>query len=93
MDILTGERSTKQKLEYRYLRTINEQDRVTVPAGADEDLFPGVAEVSLPGPVLAGQVQLDLILAEIDRQVYGLVYYIMRFQCTVLHGLALATYV
>ena len=42
MDILTGERSTKRKLEYRYLRTISE---VPVPAGADEDLFSGVAEV------------------------------------------------
>ena len=48
MDILTGERSTKRKLEYRYLRTISELDRVTVPPGADEDLFPDVAEVSLP---------------------------------------------
>ena len=42
MDILIGERSTKRKLEYRYLRTISE---VPVPAGADEDLFSGVAEV------------------------------------------------
>jgi hypothetical protein len=49
MDILTGERSTKQKLEYRYLRTVSELDRVTVPAGADEDLFPGAAEVSSSG--------------------------------------------
>lgn len=57
MDILTGERSTKQKLEYRYLRTISELDRVTVPAGADEDLFPGVAEVSLPAmePIVSQQ--------------------------------------
>ena len=49
MDIFTGERSTKQKLEYRYLRTTSELESVTVPAGAEEDLFPGVAEVSKPG--------------------------------------------
>ena len=49
MDILTGEKATKQKLEYRYLRTISEgESRATVPAGADEDLFPrATAEVSL----------------------------------------------
>ena len=70
MDILTGEKATKQKLEYRYLRTISEGESLaTVPAGADEDLFPrATAEVSLMPLTVTIKLKVSKLLSLWDPQ-------------------------